>query len=194
MIDISTYPILSNHMTTLKNTSIDKRDDRTVVYMTESTIQAVNFDKVKEEYVKSLKLSEVPKSNDALMADKNNKLIFIEFKNGYMDKAKQFAVRKKIYDSVLIFADIVSTRISDMRTYIEYILVYNGDVNDNNPDIIEKKTHIQPSASFNSFAKGVSSLAKEEYVLFGVKLFENYCFKKVHTYTEKEFEQYLSLL
>lgn len=194
MIDISTYPILSNHMTTLKNTSIDKRDDRTVVYMSESTIQAVNFDKVKEEYVKSLKLSEVPKSNDALMVDKNNKLIFIEFKNGYMDKAKQFAVRKKIYDSVLIFADIVSTRISDMRTYIEYILVYNGDVNDNNPDIIEKKTHIQPSASFNSFAKGVSSLAKEEYVLFGVKLFENYCFKKVHTYTEKEFEQYLSLL
>ena len=194
MIDISTYPILSNHMTTLKNTSIDKRDDRTVVYMTESTIQAVNFDKVKEEYVKSLKLSEVPKSNDALIADKNNKLIFIEFKNGYMDKAKQFAVRKKIYDSVLIFADIVSTRISDMRTYIEYILVYNGDVNDNNPDIIEKKAHIQPSASFNSFAKSVSSLAKEEYVLFGVKLFENYCFKKVHTYTEKEFEQYLSLL
>lgn len=194
MIDISTYPILSNHMTTLKNTSIDRRDDRTVVYMTESTIPAVDFDKVKEEYVKSLKLSEVPKSNDALMADKNNKLIFIEFKNGYMDRVKQFAVRKKIYDSVLIFADIVSTRISDMRTYIEYILVYNGDVNNNNPDFIEKKTHIQPSASFTSFAKGVSSLAKEEYVLFGVKLFENYCFKKVHTYTEKEFEQYLSLI
>lgn len=192
MIDISTYPILSSHMATLKDTSLDKRDDRTVVYMTESTKLVVNFDKVKEEYVKPLKLCEVPKSNDALMTDEKNKLIFIEFKNGYMDRAKQFAVRKKIYDSILILSDIVSLGISDMRTFVDYILVYNEEVNEKNPDVIkERKTHIQPSASFNNFAKGVSNLAKEEYVCFGVKQFENYCFKKVHTYTEKEFEKYI---
>ena len=128
MIDISTYPILSSHMATLKDTSLDKRDDRTIVYMTESTKLVVNFDKVKEEYVKPLKLCEVPKSNDALMTDEKSKLIFIEFKNGYMDRAKQFAVRKKIYDSVLILSDIVSLGISDMRTFVDYILVYNEEI------------------------------------------------------------------
>jgi len=153
MTDFSTYPILSRHITTLKDTSIDKRDSGEAVYMTGSTRPAVHFDQVKEEYVKDLKLSEVPKSNDALITDGDDKFIFIEFKNGYMDRTKQFSVRKKIYDSVLIFSDIISIGISDMRTRVEYILVY-----------------------------------------FGVKLFENYCFKKVHTYTEKEFERYISAL
>ncbi len=195
MINISDYPILKNNICTLKDTSVDKRDSRVVMYMTDSSRSAVNFDKVKEEYIRPLKLNEVPKSNDALMEDGKGKLIFIEFKNGYMDRAKQFAVRKKIYDSVLIFTDIVSVGISSMRKCMEYILVYNENVNEKNPDIIEeKKRHVQSSASFDSFAKGVSGLAGEEYVCFGVKLFEKYCFKKVHTYTEKEFEQYLSVL
>ncbi len=46
MVDISTYPILSDCMTTLKDTSIDDRDGGEVAYMTESTRQVVNFDKV----------------------------------------------------------------------------------------------------------------------------------------------------
>lgn len=182
-------------MSTLKETSKDKRDDGVEAYMTESAKPVVNFDRVKDEYVKSLRLSEIPKSNDALFADGKGRLIFVEFKNGYMDRAKQFAVRKKIYDSVLILSDIVSAGISDLRTDTEYILVYNEAVNVKNPDIIkERKRHIQPSASFDTFAKGMGSLAGEEYVCFGVKIFENYCFKKVHTYTEKEFERYLSIL
>ncbi len=54
MIDISSYPILSSNISALKDTSMDNRDDVTEVYMTESDRPAVNFDKVKEEYVKSL--------------------------------------------------------------------------------------------------------------------------------------------
>lgn len=193
MIDLDAYPILSSHMSTLKETSVDKRDDHTEIFMTESTRPAVNFDKVKEEYIELLGLSEIPKSNDALLEDGKGGFVFVEFKNGYMDRTKQFAVRKKIYDSVLIFSDIVSAGISDMRKCVEYILVYNEAVNENNPDIVkEEKIHVQPSASFDRFAKDVSGLAGEEYVCFGVKIFENYCFKKVHTYTEREFEKYLS--
>ena len=192
MIDISSYPILSSNISALKDTSIYNRDDVTEVYMTESDRPAVNFDKVKEEYAKSLGLSEAPKSNDAFMAVREGEYVFVEFKNGYMHKTEQHAIRKKIYDSVLIFSDIVSARISDLRTCTDYILVYNETVNGKNPDVIkEKNTHIQPSASYDSFAKKVSSLAGEEHVFFGVKLFENYCFRKVHTYAQKEFEQYL---
>lgn len=195
MIDISTYPIFSRHMSTLKATSIDKRNDKTILYMTESTKPGVNFDDVKEDYVKHLGLSEVPKSNDTLFENGKGEIVFVEFKNGYMDKAKQFAVRKKIYDSILIFTDIVSKGISSVRTFTEYILVYNETANTTNPDVTEEKSrHVQSSSSFDSFAKAVSGLADGEYVAFGVKIFENYCFKKVHTYTEKEFEHYLSTL
>lgn len=189
MIKIGDYEILRKHMSNLKETSKDKHDNGKVVYMTESLFPAVNFDDVKEEYTKNLNLQEVPKSNDALIEDGKGKMVFVEFKNGYMDRAKQFSVRKKIYDSVLMFTDIVSIGISAMRTFVDYILVYNEEVN---ADIKEdKKRYVSPAPSFDAFAKTVSGLANEEYVAFGVKIFKNYCFKEVHTYTEKEFEAYL---
>lgn len=191
MIDLSNYPQF-NHISTLKETSLDKHDNGTASYMTESSMSVINFDAVKDEYIKSLKLTDVPKSNDALYDAGNGKIVFIEFKNGYMNKAKQYAVRKKIYDSTLIFTDILSIGISDMRECVDYILVYNKTVNETNPDVVNAKdTYVQQSASFNSFAKGLSALAKEEYIHFGVKMFENYCFKTVHTYNEDEFENYL---
>lgn len=50
----------------------------------------------------------------------------------------------------------------------------------------------QHSNAFDSIAKNISKMAKDEYVCFGIRMFEGYCFKKVHTYTEKEFERYLA--
>ena len=189
MIDLSKYQIYR------KETSLDTKDDGTKIYMVESTRQAVNFDDVKDEYIKDLKINEVPKSNDAIIEDGKGGIIFIEFKNGYMDKAKQFAVRKKIYDSLLIFTDIVSAGIQEMRLYAEYILVYNEKVNAGNPDVIrEQKRHVQPSVSFDYIAKEIGRYAKDEYVCFGINIFENYCFRKVHTYTEQEFEKYVQNL
>ena len=185
----------SKHMSTLKDTSADMRDGKNVAYMTESAWPAVNFDKVKESYVENLGLCEVPKSNDALMEDGKGHLVFVEFKNGYMDRQKQFAVRKKIYDSVLIFSDITSQGISSKPKIKDNILVYNESANAGNPERKKnKKDYVQPSVSFDSFAKKISSFAKEEYVCFGVKIFENYCFRSVHTYTEQEFALYLSSL
>lgn len=194
MIDLSKHAQF-NHFATLKETSLDKRDNGSLSYMTESLMRVINFDDVKDEYIKCLKLSDVPKSNDALFDDGSGTIIFVEFKNGYMDNIKQFAVRKKIYDSTLIFTDILSIGISDMRKCVEYILVYNKSVNETNPDIISKKrNYVQQSSSFNSFAEGLSALAKEEYVYFGIKMFENYCFKKVHTYDEAEFDNYIKTI
>ncbi len=194
MIDLSKYSQL-NHFATFKETSLDKHDNGTASYMTESLKSVINFDAVKDEYIKSLKVSDVPKSNDALFDDGYGNIVFVEFKNGYMDKTKQFAVRKKIYDSTLIFTDILSIGISYMRKCVEYILVYNKTANGKNPEIInEKSKYVQYSSSYDSFAKGLSALAEEEYVYFGVKIFENYCFKKVHTYNEEEFNNYLKTI
>ena len=197
MVDLNAFQIFADHFSNLKETSIDKRDG-TPQYMTLSTRKAVNFDGVKEEYVKPLGISEIPKSNDALFDDGKGFLVFVEFKNGVMDCSKQFAVRKKVYDSVLIFTDITSTGISYMRDHVKYILVYNETANQNNEidkDLKKKrKMAVQPSSAFDAFAKNVGKYANEEYVCFGLKIFQNYCFKEVHTYTEAEFNAYLSLL
>lgn len=197
MIDLNTFQIFADHLSNLKETSIDKRDG-TPQYMTLSTRDAVNFDDVKEEYVKQLGVSEIPKSNDALFDDGKGFLVFVEFKNGFMDHPKQFAVRKKVYDSALIFTDITSKGISYMRNHMKYILVYNETANQGNnsdKDLKEKqKTAVQQSPAFDAFAKNVGRYANEEYVCFGLKIFQNYCFKEVHTYTEAEFDAYLSTL
>ena len=197
MIDLNAFQIFANHLSTLKETSIDNRDG-TLQYMTLSTREVINFDGVKEEYIKSLRINEAPKSNDALFDDGKGCLVFVEFKNGYMDRRKQFAVQKKVYDSMLIFTDITSTGISFMRDHMKYILVYNETANrynDSDEELKEKlKMEVQSSPSFDDFAKSIGKYANEEYVCFGLKIFQNYCFKEVHTYTEAEFDAYLSTL
>ena len=175
---LSDYPMFCENMTTLKETSADKRDAASCAYMTESDIPAVDFDLVKKKYVEKLGLSVVPMSNDALFHHEEEKVVFVEFKNGHIGKKEQFNIRKKIYDSVLIYSDITKSGISNMREEVEYVLVYNEDINTGDFGQLEKGADfIQDSISFNSFAKNVSALAKERYVGFGVGMFENYCFK-----------------
>ncbi len=193
LISFDDYPILKNNVSTLKETSVDKHDLNNIKYMTCSKRTAVNFDDVKKDYIENMSLSETPKSNDALFLSKDNKLIFVEFKNGFMDSAKKFSVRKKIYDSIIILTDILNTGISNLKGEMEYILVYNEYVNSNEKEILEKKRFlVQHSEAFDFFAKSVSKMANTEYVCFGIKIFENYCFSKVHTYTEAEFEEFLA--
>jgi hypothetical protein len=76
--------------------------------MTDSLLEVVNFDAVKDHYITSLKLSTVPKSKDALLVKSDRKSIFIEFKNGCVNKKEEFDIRKKIYDSLLLLTDIIN--------------------------------------------------------------------------------------
>jgi hypothetical protein len=151
----------------------------------------INFLIIIQEYIEKLSLVEVPKSNDALFMTRDNMLIFVEFKNGFMDGKKKFDVRKKIYDSVIILTDILDSGISKQRDQLEYILVYNEDVNKGEADVLKKASYVQPSKAYDALAKTIFGMAKKEYVCFNIDIFKNYCFKDVHTYTEKEFEEYL---
>lgn len=192
MINFDAYPILKSNLSTLKDTSIDNHDQTHITFMTDSQREAVNFDEVKRVYTENLSLSEVPSSNDALFLNKANQLVFVEFKNGFMDSEKKFAVRKKIYDSLIILTDILNVGISHLRDEMEYILVYNEKANEKEKEVLEKKSWIQHSEAYDNFAKNLSRMANKEYVCFGIRIFENYCFKKVHTYTEAEFKTYLA--
>ena len=182
MIDVNNYPILKNNMSTLKETS---KDDHNGVasYMTDSEVEAINFDNVKNDYVLSLSLSEPPKSNDALFINSPELATFIEFKNGYFDKAKEFAVRKKVYDSILILNDIIDKNITFSRNHLDYILVYNES---KNPDA---KTSYSASESRDFIDKTLLGFGNDRLIKFGLERFQGYCFKNVYTYTEKEFQE-----
>ena len=186
MIDINNYNILNNNLSTLKETSKDNHNGEEV-YMTESELPAVNFDDVKDVYISRLTVNEVPKSVDALFFDnKEDTITFIEFKNGYMKDKKVFDVRLKVFDSLLIFLDIVGKTIDYSRKHFDFILVYNKVKNVDNLCIGDE---IQPSVSRTDISKILlEKRAKVKFIQFGLTRFEKLYFKEVYTYNEEEFE------
>ena len=189
MIDLTRYDIFRNHMTSLKETSEDKSHAE---YMTDSRCEVVNFDGVKDEYIKELNLQKVPDSVDAMFTDGNGLLVFVEFKNGKINAKTQYGIQKKIYDTTLIFTDITHSNISELRSNSKFILVYNKEKN--KPDKVEgeEKSYIQPSDSMNQISQTLAGLAKEPHIQFGLEMFKNYCFKEVSTLTKEVFDSQLS--
>lgn len=182
MFDVTEYEVFNSRKSTLKNLSKDDSNLNDVVYMTESSLEAIDFDKVKTAYINCLGLSEEKaKSFDALafMGDGG---VFIEFKNGNMKNEKQ-SVKIKIRDSLLIFCDIVKCHISDTRENFSFILVYNKEKNSNSHD----------STSRTAISNHLMNQANMEIVRFGLEKFQDLYFKEVHTYNEEEFEEYLKL-
>lgn len=155
--------------------------------MTESQIEVINFDRVKDDYIRDMKLSAVPCSNDALYAENAGDFTFIEFKNGKMNKQKVYNVFYKIYDSLLIFNDIIKEDISYCRKHVSFILVYNEQ---KNMEIKASDTGIQESPSRIAIGKYFNEQkAKKRFIRFNLERFEKLYFKEVYTYTEKEFEE-----
>lgn len=182
--EFNDIPIFKDCMTTFKETSYDK-DGKEPGYMTNSEIQVINFDKVKDCYIKDMSLSSIPCPNDALYIGKNNKIFFVEFKNGDLEKNKKmiFNVYNKIYDSLLIFNDIVQRNISFCRENLYFILVYNESKN-----CSEEREVTQEDSPKAMISKRIHSKAKKKFVRFGLDKFEKIYFKEVFTYTESEFE------
>ena len=90
--------------------------------MSESELKVISFDKVTKRYCEDKGKKVVPKSVDSLIYE-DKKSIFIEFKNGVLDDEDD--IINKIKDSLLIYYDIVETRISETRYSLDFILVYN---------------------------------------------------------------------
>lgn len=99
---------------TLKNISEnDAASDEKYKYPTESSILAINFDKIKEIYTNTAlkNIYRAPKSNDALYiigSEGNCEWYFIEFKAGAIDNSLTDEIYKKIYDSIIIMLDLKS--------------------------------------------------------------------------------------
>ena len=101
-------------------------DDDNGATMTELQNEAIDFDRVKEEYLKHMEKgpSEMPFSNDALLKI-GNTWYFFEFKNGTIDIKENVKIFNKIYDSMLIFLETVNKHIDYSRNNnIVYVLVF----------------------------------------------------------------------
>lgn len=162
--------VFRDNLSTLKETSCDSNGKETE-YMVNSEVQVVNFDKVKDSYIRSLKPVITPSSNDALYLGRDNNLYFIEFKNGKLDHKQKSKLYYKIYDSLLIFTDIIGENISYCRKNLSYVLVYNEEKN-----------------SKAEIAQHITRKANLPFVRFGLERFANVYFKDVLTYTKNEFE------
>ena len=193
MIDLNSIEIFQKNKCTLKKTSKDEHDNGFKLYLTESCLNVINFDVVKDKYAKPFHLEYCPRSCDALFQS-TDCYVFVEFKAGKITKQKQYQILQKIYDSLLIFSDISHLTIGELRNEAEFILVYDEKANLDNtdPELKEKSTQrIQESASLKQFEKTIAGFAKKEITCFGLGFFEKYCFKRVHTFSEKEFDEYL---
>ncbi|RHL90196.1 hypothetical protein DWZ94_07485 [Veillonella atypica] len=178
-------------ITQLKFISYDSSHDE---YMTDSLCEVYNFDAIKTQYANSLGLTEeVASSCDGLFwSDKWRGLI--EFKNGKDIKSNE--IKFKILNSLLILCDINNINVSDTRSEMEFILVYNSvrkpitetEINQYKKD---KNDIIIESGSKDYICKHISKKANTEYRRFGLSAYVGLYFKDVHTYDIEEFKSWL---
>ena len=165
------WPILG-HFATLKKTS---QDDSNKLYMTESSIEVIDFDKIPKEFSRGKGWKGVPKSSDALYIDSSS-WTFIEFKNGNIEKSD---VHRKIYDSIIMLLELkILPDFDYVRKNIRYILVYN-----------KERYGRQKPSGLTTFQKYVQDRAEEELRLFELDKLNDYLLAEVHTYTPEEFER-----
>jgi len=190
MIDFKCFPLLTDNQDSLKNTSYDKENKE---YMTDMNLPVINFDKATTSYQSIYKLPARPCSNDALYITKKGLIVFIEFKNGKLDKTKAFELQYKIYDSLLTLAYITGETKSIPKNQLVYVLVYNDEKNSENSsstqNSYDKKTEVQSSPAKDRIGTILASKAKTQFIKFGLEKIGNLYFRDIFTWTQKEFER-----
>lgn len=154
-------------------------DDSNNEYMSLSEADAFDFDQVKTTYLNSLgKPEECAKSVDALIED-DSSFAFIEFKNCQITDRIRKDIRLKLSDSLLIYNDITGTDLSYSREHGEFIIVYSEAKNPSSAEYREK------------IVSSIMEKAQEELIRFGFDRHKGSYMKDVHTYTERQFAEYI---
>jgi hypothetical protein len=172
--------MLDNYPDTLEKTSEDCNKPAGDKYMTSCKKTVVNVDRLKDDFVKKMSLTEVPKSCDALYMTSQNEFFMIEFKNGVIDPKKNYEIKVKILESLLMISEKLSKTTDFMRNNMNFILVYNENI-----------THGQEQYE-NTGVRRVSGPVHKRALVreihFGLHRFKKLYFKDVFTYSKKEFE------
>ena len=170
---------LSRFQNTIKELSKDdsKKNEGIIHYMSDDMRMAIDFDKVKEEYLAQNCLSvHYAKSVDALLQDENEEIFFVEFKNGEFEPLE---IRQKAIDSVMICGDIIDKTLSFFRNESRFLLVVSDDKMDNLNPQQKKALHL-------------AWKSEHDIVFWGLKMLRGYCFNKVSAKSKTQFEKWLS--
>ena len=179
--------IFKENRSTFKETSLDDGGKENQ-YMVDSEIEVINFDRVKSAYIKGMRLQDTPLSSDALYERQPGEYFLVEFKNGRLNKTDIYSVQKKIYDSLLIFNDIMDTNISFCREHVDFILVYNESKNPKSTDEAGNSLDA-PTPSRVAIGQHLSKKANSHFIRFGLKQFKTIYFHDIFTYSVQEFEE-----
>lgn len=188
MMTLDDYAEFRQHIEKLKMLSLDDSSPSNPQYMTDSEKTAVDFDMVKRCYANRFGVSEDRICSVDGLFSAENSLVFVEFKNGAVERRN---VKDKIRDSLLIFCDITHETISFTRQNVEFVLVYNEE---KNPLPNQYTKGIQASGSRRYISKRLAQMGGTEIVLFDLDRYNTLYFKKVHTYSQEEFEIFLSAM
>ena len=191
MINLDDHDLFRDNKNTLKELSKDDPRDGVTVpkYMTESALNAVDFDMVKRRYTNAHGHSENHANSVDAISHTDDEVVFIEFKNGNVVNRE---IRDKIRDSLLMFCDITETTVSYTRQYVDFMLVYNED-NHPLPNQMTKGL-VQNSPARLSIAQKLAKLGKQDFIRFELGRFKGLYFKNVHTYTQEQFEAFIPTL
>ena len=173
-MNLDRIPEFASSRSTLKKTSLDSKNG---VYLSDSSAEVYNFDNVKKLYFGVTKESDVPgKSVDAILVRDNIKT-FIEFKNCRIEKNE---IRIKISDSIIIFNDLTDSQLSKRKEDSDFILVYSAAANP-----------LTTSGCQKYIEDKIAEKAGKEIIRFELNKYDGTYFRKLHTYNEREFKDYL---
>lgn len=194
MSDISLVPDIMRderfgaHISTLREASANESGHGPVSYMTESDVPVVNFDKVMADYAGKFH-ADTPASNDALL-QAGDVFYFIEFKDGNM-KSEIHAVRRKIFESLLVLGDMLGRTISFSREHMVYVLVYNLEKSEGYIRSAMKRDDYRPSPSHLKIMDCLGNLAKRRPDVFGLRRqFKGLYFNEVYSCSKDDFNEH----
>ena len=104
---------------------ISKNGDTPLV---NSKVEAINFDKIKDDYFDE-KCPDYPSTSNDAIIDYDDMDYFVEFKDVASLKNLKKEVYQKIRDSMLIYLDLVDDTLANVKDNLGYILVYNPNKN-----------------------------------------------------------------
>ncbi len=168
------------YISSLKDTSYNKNAK---IYLTDSELQVIDFDKVKDNFASDKKISS-PNSVDAVYYS-NGILYFIEFKDTVMDRTVVYNVHKKIYDSIIILSSKLNIPVNEIVEKSIYIVVFSSEKNKD----ITSKTYIENPNEYYDISNAVGKECNQYTILFKLEQYKNYLFKDVYTVNEKTFNK-----
>lgn len=170
--DLNEFRLFRDNHSSLQETSKDSSGDKPA-FMTNAAHKVINFDDVKTQYLNELNMTEEKAASaDALFCGKDDKIYFIEFKNGKL-KYETHNIQKKLRDSIMMFCSITGEQIEFTRKNMRFILVYDGDKN--------------PFDYVKQIAIGKARLAKTSTPLLEFNKIEGFCYERLYAFSKEEF-------